>query len=92
MLSWIRRRIQKGEKLILMMPKVQQQQDGTSCGFHAVANLVAVALGLDPQMQKYDSKKLRPSLNEFLKNAELQSFPKLRGRLPASQPAVAIEI
>ena len=54
--------VQKGQKIVVFWIRIQQQQDGTFCGFHAVANLVAVIHGSSPAMQKLDATKLRQSL------------------------------
>ena len=50
---------QQKDKLVLLIPKVSQQPDGTSCGLYAIANLTSVILKADPQVQRYNYAKLR---------------------------------
>ena len=83
---------QQKDKLVLLIPKVSQQPDGTSCGLYAIANLTSVILKADPQVQRYNQSKLRSSLLSYCETAQLHAFPKNRGRAPVTQTPTAIEI
>ena len=80
------------EKLVLA-PWVQQQTDGVSCGFQAVANITAVVLGENPSLHNFNVEKMRPTLRDFLLNEQQVSlFPRSRGIKPQSQIARTFEI
>ena len=69
-----------------------QQQDGTICGFHAVANLANILNGLDPRVIRVDHFKLRDAVRQFIEDASIGNIPKARGRPPVVQTPTGFEI
>jgi len=44
------------------IPKVQTQKGGADCGLFAIANMTALAHGIDPLLVHYDQSKMRVHL------------------------------
>ena len=54
---------------------LQKPKNGTDCGLFAIANAVAIASGMSPEMQEYDLKKMRPHLLQCLEEKKMTPFP-----------------
>ena len=64
---------------VVRMP-VTHQQGSWSCGYHAVANSVSVALGYRPEKNDYESSELlQKHAKEILENQVLELFPVKEG-------------
>ena len=55
-----------------------RQRNSMDCGVYAIANMVAIAFGLDPIRITFDKNLIRMHLLECIKNAKFSPFPTRR--------------
>ena len=61
---------------------VQKQGNSHDCGLHAVANLVEVLFGGDPQESSYGQLSMRQHLHDCLAQGRFSVFPKVDVAMP----------
>jgi hypothetical protein len=59
----------------LLHYRVQHQPDTWSCGLHAVSNAVTLAMGEDPVLKKFDTKKMAHHTKALLETGKVSPFP-----------------
>ena len=62
--------------LKLQKLSVQQQCNNQDCGLFAIANMVEICFGNNPEDLSYDQDVMRSHLKECLSNKEMKPFPK----------------
>ena len=65
----------KSPSLKLRFIDVQRQNGGGDCALFAIANTVALCLGQDPHLIRYDQSQMRSHLFESFQQGKLTSFP-----------------
>jgi Ulp1 family protease len=71
------RKVYKNSKkqLKIIMYKVQPQNDGSSCGLHALANATSLALGADPILQLFSKEEMRSHTKHCLETEIPSMYP-----------------
>jgi len=62
--------------LKLQKLSIQQQSNNQDCGLFAIANMVEICYGNNPEDFSYDQNMMRNHLEECLLNKEMKPFPK----------------
>ena len=58
-----------------MVADMQGKGEEDTCGLHAIANALSLALGIDPTEISYDERAMREHLFNCLKEEFLTMFP-----------------
>lgn len=65
----------KNDNITVIMPAIQRQTNGSSCGLFAVAFATSLLMGNDPCMIAYDQSKMRQHLKDCFTKRLLTEFP-----------------
>ena len=63
------------DNFIIRYKKCNQQVDNFSCGLHAIANTLCIAMGLNPCNIDYKTSEIKNTITSMLKKYELEMFP-----------------
>jgi hypothetical protein len=75
------------------MMDVQKQENGSDCGVLAIAITYDLCAGHDPGQVQYNSKRIRPHLEDCLQNLHFSHFPtNVRGKTGGVLTSTTIDL